>query len=128
MTEGIIKVLFNGVDGNRLGVSVVAVFYHLIAPVLPSGPTSLRPARGLKGLNTAPRALIHTGMGRSVSTVSGRSGKPQGSTSNMCFTLQTRVRYSHMLCGSSNVLLSHSDYIQQFLCLNTIQCVRFGGL
>lgn len=59
-------------------------------PALPKGPTSLRPARGLKGLNMAPRALIHTGMGWSSSAVSGRCGKPQGSTSSMCFTLWSR--------------------------------------
>lgn len=59
-----------------------------MTPALPRGPSNLRPARGLKGLNMAPSALIQTGMGRSSSAVSGRSGKPQGSTSTMCFTLQ----------------------------------------
>lgn len=58
--------------------------------VLPSRPTSRRPARGLKGLNMAPRALIHTGMGRSGSDLSELSGKPQGSTKIMCFTLHSR--------------------------------------
>lgn len=51
------------------------------------GPTSLKLARGLKGLNRAPKSLIHTGMGRSSSSESGRWGKPQGSTNSMCFTL-----------------------------------------
>lgn len=59
-----------------------------MTPAIPRGPSTLRPARGLKGLNMAPRALIQTGMGRSSSAVSGRSGKPQGSTNTMCFTLK----------------------------------------
>lgn len=53
----------------------------------PMGPTSLKLARGLKGLKRAPNSLIHTGMGRSSSSESGRWGKPQGSTNSMCFTL-----------------------------------------
>lgn len=69
----------------------------------PSGPTRRRPASGLKGLNMAPRALIHTGMGRSASAVSGRSGKPHGSTRTMCFTLwtghQEKVHASELLFG-----------------------------
>lgn len=54
----------------------------------PRGPASLSPARGLKGLMTAPMALIHTGM-ELWCGLSGRAGNPHGSTSSRCFTLHT---------------------------------------
>ena len=54
---------------------------------LPKGPAILRPAKGLKGVNAAPKALIQTGIGLSWSARSGRSGKPQGSTKMRWLTL-----------------------------------------
>lgn len=58
----------------------------------PRGPASRSAARGLKGLMTAPMALIHTGMEWWLG-FSGRAGKPHGSTSTRCFTLHTQASY-----------------------------------
>lgn len=55
----------------------------------PRGPASLSPARGLKGLMTAPMALIHTGMELWLG-LSGRAGNPHGSTRSRRFTLHSR--------------------------------------
>lgn len=72
------------------------------------GPTSLKLARGLKGLKRAPNSLIHTGMGRSSSSESGRWGKPQGSTSSMCFTLWGGKKIQKQTSEKNNI---HQSFV-----------------
>lgn len=83
---------------------------HLLYKVCvswPRGPASLRPARGLNGLMTAPMALIHTGIVLWLG-FSGRAGNPHGSTSSRCFTLRAVPPHPHR----------HTWYTDQTLCFN----------